>query len=150
MPDMRDTRRSIRAVLASLALSAGTILAGATGLGAAPVDAPFLAESDAAMGRMMSAMTIKPSGDVDRDFVAMMVPHHQSAIDMAQAELRYGTNETLRRMAQEIIVAQQKEIAEMRLAIGEPAAATPPPGAPAPPGAQPRSASSPHMHQGHK
>jgi hypothetical protein len=58
----------------------------------------------------------------------MMVPHHQGAIDMAQAELRYGRNEQLRRMAQEIIVTQQQEIAAMRLAVGEPL----PPSAPAP------------------
>jgi uncharacterized protein (DUF305 family) len=63
-------------------------------------------------------MAVRPSGDVDRDFVAMMVPHHQGAIDMAQAELRHGRNEQLRRMAQEIIVTQQQEIAAMRLAIG--------------------------------
>jgi hypothetical protein len=63
-------------------------------------------------------MTVKPTGDIDRDFVAMMVPHHQGAIDMAQAVLRYGHNEQLRRLAQEIVVTQQQEIAAMRLAIG--------------------------------
>ena len=80
---------------------------------------PFLSENDAAMNRMMADMTIKPSGDVDRDFVTMMVPHHQGAIDMAKAELEYGHNEQLRRMAQQIVAAQQKEIATMRLAAGE-------------------------------
>ena len=80
---------------------------------------PFLSENDAAMNKMMADMTIKPTGDVDRDFVAMMVPHHQGAIDMAQAVLRYGHNEQLRRLAQEIVVTQQQEIAAMRLAIGE-------------------------------
>ena len=49
----------------------------------------------------------------------MMVPHHQGAIDMAQAVLRYGRNEQLRRLAQEIIVTQQQEIAAMRLAVGD-------------------------------
>jgi hypothetical protein len=49
----------------------------------------------------------------------MMVPHHQGAIDMAQAVLRYGHNEQLRRLAQEIVVTQQQEIAAMRLAVGE-------------------------------
>ena len=48
----------------------------------------------------------------------MMIPHHQGAIDMARAELRYGHNEQLRRIAQEIIVDQQQEIAAMRLALG--------------------------------
>jgi uncharacterized protein (DUF305 family) len=80
---------------------------------------PFLSENDAAMNRMMADMTIKPTGDVDRDFVAMMVPHHQGAVDMAQAVLRYGRNEQLRRIAQEIIVTQQQEISAMRLAVGE-------------------------------
>jgi uncharacterized protein (DUF305 family) len=80
---------------------------------------PFLSENDAAMNKMMADMTIKPTGDVDRDFVAMMVPHHQGAIEMAKAELKYGHNEQLRRIAQEIVVTQQQEIPVMRLAVGE-------------------------------
>ena len=80
---------------------------------------PFLSENDDAMNKMMADMTIKPSGDVDRDFVEMMVPHHQGAVDMAQAELKYGHNEQLRRLAQEIVVTQQQEIAVMRLALGD-------------------------------
>ena len=95
---------------------------------ASRAEMPFLTENVSAMSKMMVDMGIYPSGDVDRDFVAMMVPHHQGAIDMAQAELRYGHNETLRRMAQEIIVTQQQEIAAMRLAVGEPL----PPSVPAP------------------
>jgi DUF305 family protein family protein len=83
-------------------------------------EAPFLAENEVAMNRMMANMDVTPTGDVDRDFVAMMVPHHQGAIDMAQAVLRYGHNEQLRRLAQEIIVTQQQEIAAMRLAVDEP------------------------------
>src|SRR5262249_41040668 len=79
----------------------------------------YTAENRAAMGRMMDGMAIKPSGDVDRDFVAMMVPHHQGATDMAQVELRDGRNELLRRLAQEIIVTQRQEIAAMRLAVGQ-------------------------------
>jgi hypothetical protein len=91
-------------------------------------EAPFLAENRVAMDKMMAGMDVKQTGDVDRDFTAMMIPHHQGAIDMAQAELRYGHNELLRRMAQEIIVQQQQEIAAMRLAVGQPL----PPSAPAP------------------
>src|SRR5215475_5368421 len=84
------------------------------------VEASFLRDNDAAMNRMMNDMTVKPSGNVDRDFALSMIPHHQGAIDMAIAELRYGHNEQLRRIAQEIIVDQMQEIAAMRLAIGEP------------------------------
>jgi uncharacterized protein (DUF305 family) len=95
---------------------------------ASRAEAPFLTDNVTAMSKMMVDMGITPSCDVDRDFVGMMVPHHQGAIDMAQAELRYGNNKQLRRMAQEIIVTQQAEIAAMRLAVGEPL----PPQAPAP------------------
>jgi hypothetical protein len=66
---------------------------------AAASEAPYLADNVGAMTKMMVDMGIRPTGDVDRDFVSMMVPHHQGAIDMAQAELRYGRNEQLRRMA---------------------------------------------------
>lgn len=81
--------------------------------------AAFLAENDRAMERMMNDMAIAPSGDVDRDFVHMMVPHHRGAIEMAMAQLRHGRNPQLRRIAQEIIATQQQEIAAMYLAIGQ-------------------------------
>jgi hypothetical protein len=87
---------------------------------ASAAEAPYLAENVSAMTKMIVDMGIRPSGDVDTDFVAMMVPHHQGALEMAQAELRYGRNEPLRRMAQGIIVTQQQEIAAMRLALGQP------------------------------
>jgi hypothetical protein len=106
-------------------------------------EAPFLKENDAAMTKMMNNMAVKPSGDIDRDFVAMMAPHHQGAIDMAISELRYGKNEQLRRIAQEIIVDQMQEIAAMKLAIGEPATDS----APAPT-QQPASAAVEHQHSG--
>lgn len=86
----------------------------------------FLEENEAAMAKMMNDMAVEPSGDIDRDFVAMMNPHHQGAIDMAVIELRYGKNEQLRRIAQEIIVDQMQEIAAMKLAIGEPVTDTTP------------------------
>jgi uncharacterized protein (DUF305 family) len=77
----------------------------------------FKAENEAAMNKMMAGMAIKSSGNVDRDFAEMMIPHHRGAIDMAESELRYGRNEQLRRIAQEIIVEQQQEIVAMRLAL---------------------------------
>jgi hypothetical protein len=83
-------------------------------------EAQYLAENFAAMTKMMNDMGIRPSGDVDADFVATMVPHHQGAIEMAQAELRYGHNEQLKRMAQEIIVTQLQEIAAMHLVLVQP------------------------------
>jgi uncharacterized protein (DUF305 family) len=80
---------------------------------------PFLSENRVAMNEMMAGMMIKPSGDVDRDFVAMMVPHHQGAVDMAKAELKYGHNEQLLRLAQEIVATQQQEIKVMRNAVSD-------------------------------
>ena len=81
--------------------------------------AEFKAENTAAMSKMMAGMAIKYSDDIDRDFASLMIPHHQGAIEMAEAELRHGHNEQLRRIAQEIIVDQQQEIAAMRLALGD-------------------------------
>src|SRR5579883_2204509 len=91
-------------------------------------ESAYLAENHAAMNKMMASMDVKPTGDVDRDFVEMMTPHHQGAIDMAIAVLKYGKNERLKRIAQEIIIDQQQEIAAMKLAIGDKL----PPSAPAP------------------
>ena len=101
---------------------------------AASDEAAFLKENEAAMNKMMNDMAAKPAGDIDRDFVAMMTPHHQGAIDMAVIELRYGKNETLRRIAQEIIVDQMQEIDAMKLAIGDKVSqSTPAPTQPEPP-----------------
>jgi hypothetical protein len=83
-------------------------------------EAQFLAANRVAMDKMMAGMSATPSGDVDSDFTAMMIPHHQGAIDMAQTELLYGRNEQLRRIAQQIIVEQQQEITAMRLALHQP------------------------------
>jgi len=91
---------------------------------------------------MLVGMQIKPSGDVDHDFAAMMIPHHQGAIDLAIAVLRYGRNAQIRRLAQEIIVTQQQEIAAMRLA-GEPL----PPSVPSPTRPWPRPALDVRMAQ---
>jgi hypothetical protein len=113
-PDLRSS------ILAVAALAATALAVPAASIEAPLDETPFLAENNAAMAKMMTDMDIKPSGDIDNDFVAMMIPHHQGAIDMAKAQLRYGHNERLRRLAQEIIVTQQEEIAAMRLAVGQP------------------------------
>jgi uncharacterized protein (DUF305 family) len=66
------------------------------------------------MDAMMQAMPTESAGMVDADFLLMMIPHHQSAIDMARIELEQGEDEETRAMAQAIIDAQEAEIAEMR------------------------------------
>jgi hypothetical protein len=81
-------------------------------------EASFMAENQAAMSKMMKGMAVKPSGNVDADFTAMMIPHHQGAVDMAKAELRYGHNRKLRRIARNIIAEQQQQIRTMKAALG--------------------------------
>src|ERR1700751_3341692 len=68
------------------------------------------------MERMDNGMKSAPmNGDVDHDFATMMMPHHQGAIDMAKAELLYGKDPVMRRLAEEIVVDQQSEIQAMQL-----------------------------------
>jgi Domain of unknown function (DUF305) len=65
---------------------------------------------------MHAAMTaVQPTGDNDVDFVKLMLPHHQAAIDMAKTQLLYGQDPQMRRLAQEIITDQQSEIELMQL-----------------------------------
>ena len=81
----------------------------------ASLEKPYAALMDDAMNVMNAGMTQAPmNGDPDHDFAAMMVPHHQGAVDMAKAELLYGKNPVLRRLAQEIIVTQGQEIQVMQ------------------------------------
>jgi len=75
---------------------------------------------DQLMGDAMSVMhkgmhSAPYTGEPDRDFATMMIPHHQGAIDMAKALLLYGKDPQMRRLAQEIITDQQSEIQLMQL-----------------------------------
>jgi uncharacterized protein (DUF305 family) len=77
--------------------------------------AAFAARMGEAMRTMNADMDRAPmTGDPDHDFAAMMIPHHQGAVEMAKAELLYGKNRVLRRLAQEIIVTQGSEISVMQ------------------------------------
>jgi uncharacterized protein (DUF305 family) len=86
---------------------------------AAANEQQFMFDNDLAMSNMSRDMLVKPTGDIDRDFVALMIPHHQGAVDMARAELKYGHNQELRRLAQNIVIQRQQEISAMRAAVGE-------------------------------
>jgi uncharacterized protein (DUF305 family) len=121
---MRVARLFLLAGLGTLGLTATPPVAGEHSMGAAMLgpdqagrDAttPFATMMETAMTVMDSRMKGAPmSGDPDHDFAAMMIPHHQGAIDMAKAELLYGKNPVLRRLAQEIIVTQSAEITVMQ------------------------------------
>jgi uncharacterized protein (DUF305 family) len=69
-----------------------------------------------AMGKMHATMaSATPSGDSDVDFVQIMLPHHQAAVEMAKSQLVNGKDPQMRRLAQEIITDQQSEIDLMQL-----------------------------------
>jgi hypothetical protein len=77
---------------------------------------PAWSELMASMDKMHMAMSaVVRSGDSDVDFVRLMLPHHQAAIDMAKTQLLYGKDPQMRRLAQEIITDQQLEIELMQL-----------------------------------
>jgi uncharacterized protein (DUF305 family) len=82
----------------------------------------FYSELSQVNARMHEGMEIAPGGDVDRDFIRMMIPHHQGAVDMARVLLKYGHDERLKRLAQSIIVEQGQEIAYMRTLLDGPQA----------------------------
>ena len=63
---------------------------------------------------MQHGMGMPMTGDQDVDFARMMIPHHQGAIDMARVQLEKGRDPQLRQMAQEIIGAQEREIAILK------------------------------------
>jgi uncharacterized protein (DUF305 family) len=93
---------------------------------AVSTDATFAAQMMQAMNRMDAGMmAAKPTSDPDRDFAAMMIPHHQGAVDMAKVQLIYGRDPVMRRLAQAIIVEQQQEIELMQRFLQKPSSSQP-------------------------
>lgn len=83
-------------------------------------DSPATAALKEVNARMHKDMDIQYSGDPDQDFARAMIPHHQGAIDMARVQLQYGKDPVLRRLAEEIIQAQEREIALLRTMVDPP------------------------------
>jgi uncharacterized protein (DUF305 family) len=97
------------------ALALGVARHSSHGSDKATVD-PGWIELASSMEQMHRAMgSVAASGNSDVDFVRLMLPHHQAAVDMARTQLLYGKDPQMRRLAQEIITDQQSEIDLMRL-----------------------------------
>ncbi len=77
-------------------------------------DAPSTKAFKAANEKMHKGMAITFSGKADIDFVKGMIAHHQGAIDMAEVELKYGTDPEMKALADKIIKSQQPEIDQMK------------------------------------
>lgn len=113
-------------VCSGIALSAMAFTASAQPAGAMPAEHSGMGQAaDASASastkafqqggeKMMKDMDAPYTGNADKDFVAHMIPHHQGAVSMAQVELKYGKDPEMRKMARDIIKAQQKEIAFMK------------------------------------
>ncbi len=77
-------------------------------------ESPAVKAFEDANTKMHQDMAIDYTGDADVDFVRSMIPHHQGAIDMAKIQLEHGKDPEMRKLAEEVIAAQEAEIAHMR------------------------------------
>jgi uncharacterized protein (DUF305 family) len=109
------------AFVAAALLAGGAALAQHQGHGAHGQPAAASARDNAstaafraANAKMHKDMDIRYTGDADVDFVRGMIPHHEGAVAMARIVLQHGKDPAIRKLAEEIVAAQDKEIALMR------------------------------------
>jgi len=106
-------RRTVAAIIASASV-VGSLFFGGAYAADKPTGMPMhsMEMHKSMMGGMKGMESMKASGDTDYDFAMMMKMHHQSALDMANVQLKNGKDAKLRSMATAIIKSQTKEIAE--------------------------------------
>ena len=99
-----------------LAATPGLALAqdGMKGMDMTAVTSPATKAYMQSMQGMQDAMKgVTPTNDPSKDFVMMMKPHHQAAVEMAETYLKYGSDPMLKKMARDIVSSQNKEIQAM-------------------------------------
>lgn len=119
---MKFSLKSVAAVLLSVATAFPAVAQQMPGMQMPTPGMPMKPGAAAADGSIMSSMekmskdmaAVPMSGDADRDFASMMLPHHQGAIDMAKFELAHGKDPAMLKLARAVVVAQEKEIGEMK------------------------------------
>jgi uncharacterized protein (DUF305 family) len=100
------------AILAATPVLAMAQESGTTTMDHGKMGSQALMQSNETMMKAMQDMQM--TGEVDKDFATMMIDHHQGAVDMAKAQLQHGTDPEMRRMAEDIIASQEKEIATFK------------------------------------
>ena len=109
------TLAKLLVVLAACSFAASAVQGSIGASDDQPSTEPVWSDLVASMDKMHMAMgAVARSGNSDVDFVRLMLPHHQAAIEMAKTQLLYGKDPQMRRLAQEIITDQQLEIELMQ------------------------------------
>jgi uncharacterized protein (DUF305 family) len=107
-------KKTLMPLAIALAFGAGALAMQATGSNAAAESGPVAKAYTAAAQKMHADMPMTFSEDADYEFVVGMIPHHQGAVDMAKVVIQYGKDPDVRKLAEDVIVAQEKEIAWMK------------------------------------
>jgi uncharacterized protein (DUF305 family) len=111
-------RTLARDIVATQTAEISTLRTEDEGLATAGITRGSLGVAAHMMGMDGDTAALKTASPFDAAFLAMMIPHHEGAVEMARAELKKGEDPQLKQLARDIITAQQREIASMRRQLG--------------------------------